>query len=84
MMYYFYALVVEGFVNSLLSWPAWIPLGRLTYGAYLAHPVLLSYTEFSVRSLRYADIPYVVSLTGRNLMNINCQCKRITSRDYLL
>ncbi|XP_071103042.1 O-acyltransferase like protein-like [Haliotis cracherodii] len=48
-----------GFVNSLLSWPAWIPLGRLTYGAYLAHPVLLSYTEFSVRSLRYADIPYV-------------------------
>ncbi|XP_046563547.1 nose resistant to fluoxetine protein 6-like [Haliotis rubra] len=48
-----------GFVNSLLSWSAWIPLGRLTYGAYLVHPVLLSYTEFSVRSLRYADIPYV-------------------------
>ncbi|XP_067686889.1 O-acyltransferase like protein-like [Haliotis asinina] len=48
-----------GFVNSILSWSAWIPLGRLTYGAYLVHPALLSYTEYSVRSLRYADVTYV-------------------------
>ncbi|XP_046563524.1 nose resistant to fluoxetine protein 6-like [Haliotis rubra] len=48
-----------GVINSILSWSAWIPLGRLTYGAYLIHTVVLSYTEFSVRSLRYADVVFV-------------------------
>ncbi|XP_071103043.1 nose resistant to fluoxetine protein 6-like [Haliotis cracherodii] len=48
-----------GVINSILSWSAWIPLGRLTYGAYLNHTVLLSYTEVSVRSLRYADVVFV-------------------------
>ncbi|XP_067687081.1 nose resistant to fluoxetine protein 6-like [Haliotis asinina] len=48
-----------GIINSILSWSAWIPLGRLTYGAYLIHPILLSYTDFSVRSLRYADVVFV-------------------------
>ncbi|XP_046563546.1 nose resistant to fluoxetine protein 6-like [Haliotis rubra] len=48
-----------GVINSILSWSAWIPLGRLTYGAYLIHTVVLSYTEFSVRSLRYVDVVFV-------------------------
>ena len=26
-----------GIVNSFLSWKAWIPLSKLTYGAYLIH-----------------------------------------------
>ncbi|XP_065198612.1 nose resistant to fluoxetine protein 6-like [Sycon ciliatum] len=30
-----------GFVNGILSHPMWIPLSRLTYGAYLVHPVIL-------------------------------------------
>ncbi|XP_067140919.1 nose resistant to fluoxetine protein 6-like [Centruroides vittatus] len=30
-----------GFVNSLLSWKALIPFSRLTYSAYLIHPVLM-------------------------------------------
>ncbi|XP_067687082.1 O-acyltransferase like protein-like [Haliotis asinina] len=48
-----------GVINSILSWSAWIPLGRLTYGAYLIHTVVLSYTSCSVRSLRYADLALV-------------------------
>ncbi|XP_077990667.1 nose resistant to fluoxetine protein 6-like [Glandiceps talaboti] len=32
-----------GVVNSLLSWKVWIPLSRLTYCAYLIHPVIVRY-----------------------------------------
>ncbi|XP_046563521.1 nose resistant to fluoxetine protein 6-like [Haliotis rubra] len=45
-----------GVVNRLLSWGVWIPLGRLTYGAYLIHPALLAYTTFSTRTLVYFNI----------------------------
>jgi len=30
-----------GFINSVLSWSAFVPLGRLTYMAYLVHPSIL-------------------------------------------
>ncbi|WAR03139.1 NRF6-like protein [Mya arenaria] len=30
-----------GFVNTLLSWKAFVPLSRLTYTAYLVHPALM-------------------------------------------
>ena len=30
-----------GPVNSILSWPIWAPLGRLTFGAYLVHPIVI-------------------------------------------
>ncbi|VDN01946.1 unnamed protein product, partial [Thelazia callipaeda] len=30
-----------GTVNDLLSWRAWIPLSRITFSAYLIHPILL-------------------------------------------
>ncbi|GFU16706.1 nose resistant to fluoxetine protein 6 [Nephila pilipes] len=29
-----------GIVNYILSWKCWIPLGRLTYAAYLIHPIV--------------------------------------------
>ena len=32
-----------GWVNSFLSWSVWVPIGRLTYGAYLLHPIILNY-----------------------------------------
>ena len=31
----------SGLVNRFLSWKVWIPLGRLTFGAYLVHPILI-------------------------------------------
>ena len=31
-----------GFVNRILSWSFWIPLSRLTFMAYLCHPIVLS------------------------------------------
>ena len=32
--------LILGVVNSFLSWKAWIPLSKLTYAAYLIHPIL--------------------------------------------
>ncbi|XP_066923938.1 nose resistant to fluoxetine protein 6-like isoform X3 [Clytia hemisphaerica] len=32
-----------GFINTFLSWKCWIPLSRLTFGAYLLHPLVIFY-----------------------------------------
>ncbi|KAJ2944506.1 hypothetical protein O0L34_g3851 [Tuta absoluta] len=37
-------------INPLLSWSAWVPLSRLSYGLYLTHPVLIMYNAFTARS----------------------------------
>ena len=42
-----------GFVNTLLSWKAIIPLSRLTYCAYLVHLVVMDTYFLSKRSLTY-------------------------------
>ena len=53
-----YAFV--GFVNTILSWPALIPLSRLTYAAYLVHPVVLSYYAFTLEDRMFiSDVTYV-------------------------
>ena len=31
-----------GIINSFLSWSLWVPLSRLTFMAYLSHPIVLS------------------------------------------
>ncbi|XP_064457551.1 nose resistant to fluoxetine protein 6-like isoform X2 [Ornithodoros turicata] len=31
-----------GFVNTILSWKAIVPFSKLTYGAYIVHPVLIA------------------------------------------
>ncbi|KAK6631779.1 hypothetical protein RUM43_013843 [Polyplax serrata] len=35
-----------GWINSLLSWPAFLPFSRLTYCAYLVHPVIMFLTNY--------------------------------------
>ncbi|XP_053381296.1 nose resistant to fluoxetine protein 6-like [Mercenaria mercenaria] len=46
-----------GPVNALLSWRAIIPLSRLTYCAYLVHPVIMYLYYFSRRTLmRWYDL----------------------------
>ncbi|KAL5014134.1 hypothetical protein ScPMuIL_008404 [Solemya velum] len=44
-----------GVINSLLSWNGIIPLSRLTYAAYLVHPVIMSVHVLSKRSLVYVN-----------------------------
>uniref|UniRef100_A0A0L8GBE4 Acyltransferase 3 domain-containing protein n=3 Tax=Octopus bimaculoides TaxID=37653 RepID=A0A0L8GBE4_OCTBM len=38
-----------GYVNTILSWKALIPLSRLTYCAYLVHPVIMYYFYLNQR-----------------------------------
>lgn len=46
-----------GFVNHILAWPAFIPLSRLTYGAYLIHPMVLSLYFSSLQvPFHYTDL----------------------------
>lgn len=42
-----------GFINSILSWEGFLPLSRLTYAAYLVHPVVMMIHVYSKRSLIY-------------------------------
>lgn len=44
-----------GFVNTILSWDAFVPLGRLTYMAYLIHPPIIYLCYYSRETLFYMD-----------------------------
>ena len=60
-------LFIAGYVNTLLSWPGIIPLSRLTYAAYLVHPIVLFYYNFSLHQTYFFNEVIVVS-TDRHLM----------------
>ncbi|XP_072041407.1 nose resistant to fluoxetine protein 6-like [Amphiura filiformis] len=50
-----------GLVNRFLSWSIWIPLGRLTFGAYLFHPTMIGwmlYTRKTLMHFSYVDFSY--------------------------
>ncbi|XP_012936942.1 nose resistant to fluoxetine protein 6-like [Aplysia californica] len=44
-----------GLINSFLSMPVWIPLGRLTYTVFLIHPILTMTWAFARRTPYYLD-----------------------------
>ncbi|CAG0892217.1 unnamed protein product [Darwinula stevensoni] len=44
-----------GPVNTLLSWKAFVPLGRLTYSAYLVHVLVAAWYQFGIDSSVYVD-----------------------------
>lgn len=49
-----------GPVNSILSWPIWAPLGRLTFGAYLVHPIVIFvYYMNLVTPLHFTDLTMI-------------------------
>ncbi|KAL5012556.1 hypothetical protein ScPMuIL_011107 [Solemya velum] len=50
-----------GFVNDLLSWEGFVPLSRLTYCAYLVHPIVIATGSYSQRTSSYVtevDLSY--------------------------
>ena len=52
--------LITGYVNTILSWPGIIPLSRLTYTAYLVHPIVLSYYNYSMQeTIVFNNIVYV-------------------------
>ncbi|XP_052091571.1 nose resistant to fluoxetine protein 6-like isoform X2 [Mytilus californianus] len=46
-----------GFVNTILSWKAFVPLSRLTYCAYLIHPIIMYYfSNVQRKFLHFSDL----------------------------
>ncbi|XP_060080526.1 nose resistant to fluoxetine protein 6-like [Ylistrum balloti] len=43
-----------GFINTILSWSPFIPLGRLSYCAYLVHPIVIFVYMRSLKQTVYA------------------------------
>ena len=51
-----------GFINSFMSWTIWVPLGRLTYSAYLIHiAVVLMLVGINQQGLTYTNFSQMVS-----------------------
>ncbi|XP_033732240.1 nose resistant to fluoxetine protein 6-like [Pecten maximus] len=54
-----------GFVNTLLSWKAFIPLSRLTYCGYLIHPIVMFAFYFSHQTpIHYTNFSLIMIYLG--------------------
>ncbi|KAJ8301037.1 hypothetical protein KUTeg_022556 [Tegillarca granosa] len=54
-------VVVAGYINTLLSWEGFSPLSRLTYCAYLVHPILMYiYFESHRQPIYFTDMELIV------------------------
>ena len=52
-----------GIVNTILSWPVWTPLARLTFAAYLLHfEVIYTYTFLQETAIHYQTTVFVCAL----------------------
>lgn len=59
-----------GVVNDILSWSPFVPLGRLTYCAYLLHPfVMLIYYENRMHALYFTDYDTVYMFLGNLVLS---------------
>ncbi|KAK3584300.1 hypothetical protein CHS0354_013252 [Potamilus streckersoni] len=49
-----------GPVNQILSWKIWAPLGRLTFAAYLVHPIMLYFFYLNFRlPIHFTDLTMI-------------------------
>lgn len=52
-------------IDVFLSWKVWIPLSRLTFMAYLIHPVVLFLMTFTLRTpLHFSDVTLAVYMVA--------------------
>ena len=57
---FFCLFLLQGLVNKFLSARFWIPLSRLTYCAYLVHPIIIFAMFQSFETVRaYSDVHMV-------------------------
>ena len=63
-------IFTAGWVNEVLSWKAFVPLGRLTYSAYLIHPLVMLVFYMSRNSPTYFSIYEVVSIHVISVLSI--------------
>jgi peptidoglycan/LPS O-acetylase OafA/YrhL len=59
-----------GIINMLLSWPGFVPLSRLTYAAYLVHPMLIMWNYNNAKSLYHiTDVSMIVLFCGHLVLS---------------
>lgn len=62
-----------GFIDSILSFGGWVPLSRLTYGAYLLNPVLMSSVYLSSERAWHIDfLPLAATFMGHLCITYFC------------
>ena len=62
-----------GVVNQFLSARAWIPLGRMTYCAYLVHiPVMMSYYYSRQQPFYFTTTQYIFLFIGSLVFGVYC------------
>lgn len=59
-----------GYVADILSWKIWAPLGRLTYSAYLVHPIVIfTYYLRMLKPLHFSDLTMTYMFLGHLVMS---------------
>ncbi|XP_071139275.1 nose resistant to fluoxetine protein 6-like isoform X1 [Mytilus edulis] len=59
-----------GFINTILSWKAFIPLSRLTYMAYLVHMMILNHWKYSqTKTIHLSDSEYIYEIVGHIVLS---------------
>ncbi|KAK3088547.1 hypothetical protein FSP39_020450 [Pinctada imbricata] len=54
-----------GYINTLLSWSAFVPLSRLTFAAYLVHPIIMEVYSGSLRyPMELTDLTFIFLFFG--------------------
>ena len=76
-----FSLIYTGYIDEFLSWRAFIPLSRLTYGVYLIHAIILFWYYASAKALIDMSIFQLVSLIFSIIYEIfqegrNCQIQQ--------
>ncbi|XP_013404902.2 nose resistant to fluoxetine protein 6 [Lingula anatina] len=62
-----------GFVNRLMSWKAFVPLSRLTYCAYLIHPIIMYVVYMGRETLIHAtDVTMTFFFFGNMVAALAC------------
>ncbi|XP_042144559.1 O-acyltransferase like protein-like [Ixodes scapularis] len=55
-----------GFINNILSWPAWVPLSRLSFGSYMIHDFILFYQWLNFRNRINEGYFFLMTLVAGN------------------
>ncbi|XP_013412610.1 nose resistant to fluoxetine protein 6-like [Lingula anatina] len=62
-----------GIVNDILSWNAFVPLSRLTYCAYLVHPIIMSAVyQMKEETIFATDMTMTYYFFGHLVMSYGC------------
>ena len=65
-----FTLCIVGIVNRILSWKALVPLSRLTYMAYLVHPIVMESYNFQLKyPFNYDDYSIVSARVVHKVMS---------------